>query len=131
MNEFHDQYQKEYGEFINGYQKTQYDGEDVGALIAKMAHQYAQHNTLLIDLQTKKDKMMVDILSTVEGSKPISVSKAEMLLKVSLEYIEAEKMEAHIKNIEQYINALKSLQKGLLNEYAHSKNIQMKNIMNF
>lgn len=122
MEGFHDQYQKEYSEFINGYQKTQYDGEDVGALIAKMAHYYAQHNTLLIDLQTKKDKMMVELLQTVEGIKPISVSKAEMLVRVTPEYIEAIKVEVHIKNIEQYINALKSLQKGLLNEYSISKN---------
>lgn len=122
MEDFHSQYQKEYSEFIAGYKKTQLDGEDIGFFIVKMAHYYAQHNTMLIDMTTRKDNALREIVRSEEGEKPISVAKAEIYVKVTPEYVEAKKMEAHIKNIEQYINSLKSLQKGLLQEYSYTKN---------
>lgn len=113
---------QEYSNFISNYKKGMCDGEDVGALVAKMAHYYMQHNTILVDLQTKVDRVMADTLQTAEGTKPISVSKAEMLVKVSPEYAEAHKMETDKENIEQCINALKSLQRGILREQGYMGN---------
>jgi hypothetical protein len=116
------QYQQEYNEFVANYKLRQVSAEEVGEIISRMAQYYGEKNNLLCSCSeglSKKAAMIVQSEDENTG-KPISVAKADILINATDESIAYNRGKTDLQNIEQYINALKSLQKGLLNEFAHS-----------
>jgi hypothetical protein len=53
-----------------------------------------------------------------DTGKPVSSAKAKILAAATEEYRLFLEVNAHLKNIEQYLNAMKYLQRGVLSEYA-------------
>jgi hypothetical protein len=62
-----------------------------------------------------------EFAGTVDPSgKAISATKAASLADATPEAAAYAEAKVHVQNIEQCINALKALQRGVLNEYAHA-----------
>ena len=114
-------YQIEYNEFIAGYKKGAADPESVGFLIVRMAQYFSEANIKVAEAEVAFNKVASTIADQIdEGSgKTISVAKADKYADATPEGNLLDMNKAHLSNLEQIINALKSLQKGVLNEYAH------------
>jgi len=114
-------YQIEYNQFVQNYKLGQVSGEQVGELIMRMVQYYSDKNVSLAGRDEVLNKKAAEIIMMVDEAtdKQISAAKAEVLTKATQEYTSAAKTKAHLQNIEQCINALKSLQRGILNEYSH------------
>jgi len=111
----------EYDNFMKTYQQGVTNGEQVGFLIARLAQHFATTNLQLAAkrvLLNKVELVNVNEIDEVTG-KQVSVAKANVMTSSSNENIQYKENETHLKNIESYINSLKSLQKGILNEYSH------------
>lgn len=120
-----EQYQTEYAEFLESYGKGITSGEDVGAVIARMAQYFVE-----INIKYGKALMAYNVAArTIEESsdddtgKPISSTKAKVISAATPQSEDLINAKMHIENIEQIINALKSLQKGILLEYSHVGNM--------
>ena len=114
-------YQVEYDTFIENYKLGATSPEQVGELVVRMVQYFCDKN---LSVATKgaifNSKAAENVEKIDENTgKPIAVSKADLLTKATPEYQMVAKAKAHLQNIEQCINALKSLQKGVLNEYSH------------
>lgn len=114
-------YMKEYNEFISSYKTKEISGEEIGEKITRMAQYYAIHNIRLLDANKKLSLVAMEKEAIVDEStlKQISSAKAKILTDATTEAHEYAEQKTHVQNIEQFINALKSLQKGVLNEYSH------------
>lgn len=115
------QYQIDYDLFMANYKKGVTSAEDIGTMIAKQAQHFADCNLLLGDLWealTAKAKTIHSSTDDITG-KSITSAKAAIMVDATEEAIKLNYSKIDRENIEQYINALKSLQKGLLNEYSH------------
>lgn len=114
-------YLDEYTKFIKDYHTKQVSGEEIGEVIARMAQYFSEYNSKLV--LSERDLYLVarDIEGRVDEmtGKAITSAKAENIIRSTTEYFESQKIKAHVQNIEQFINALKALQKGVLNEYSH------------
>ena len=121
MNEESQQYQIEYADFLKKYKKGVTSGEDVGEVISRMAQYFSTKNISVGIKDAALNKRATEIVNSFDDNtgKPISVSKADVLVKSTPEYEALAKEKVHLQNIEQFINALKYLQKGLLQEYSH------------
>jgi hypothetical protein len=119
------EYQKEYEAFIADYKIGQASAEAVGELIARMAQYYGEKNNLLALAHETKSKKAAEVFNSEDQAtgKPLTIGKAEVMVDATEEYAIYNKAKTDLQNIEQYINALKSLQKGLLQEYSHMGNI--------
>jgi hypothetical protein len=115
-------YMKEYEEFIANFRKTEVSGEEVGELIMKMAGHFARYNVRYGDALRAFSAVKSSFQSQIDVSsgKTMSSAKAELLADATPEANTYEMARIHINNIEQYINALKALQRGTLNEYSHA-----------
>lgn len=114
-------YLTEYKEFISTYKRGQVSGEEIGEVISRMAQYFAEKNMIL---GVKDEALHIVAAETVQKfddntGKPISVAKADILIKATDEFMAVKRTKVHLENIDQFINALKYLQKGVLNEYAH------------
>jgi len=116
-------YQKEYEEFIAQYQNSPTIAEEVGKMIAKMAQYFGQANALYGNAKKSYNEIASTVVQTEDNGKPISVSKADLLSRATPQAKDLIDREIDLKSIEMQINALKSLQKGVLNEYSHMGNI--------
>lgn len=114
-------YEVEYAEFMKKYKKGATDGERVGEVISRLAQYFSTKNISVSIKEAILAKKAAEIVNTFDDNtgKAISVSKADILIKATSEAEELYKEKAHLQNIEQFINALKYLQKGLLVEYQH------------
>ena len=111
-----------YEDFMDKYTAGQTGGEEVGAAIAKLASYYCNYNNIKEVYGASFFRKAAELIQQTDETtgKAISAAKADVLTKATDEYHQFSKFQTHIENIEQYINALKSLQKGVLQEYAHS-----------
>lgn len=113
-------YLTEYKNFIDSYKRGEVSGEEVGEVIIKMAQHYSRYNMEMVAKDRRVHVRAAEFESkTDENGKTISSTKAKVLLEATDEYYDYSIARAHLMNIEQFINALKSLQKGVLNEYQH------------
>ena len=114
-------YLTEYKAFIESFQQGAVSAEAIGEMIARLAQYFAETNLQI----SERDKMLNDVASRIvqemdeNTGKPISVAKADLLVKATPEAKGAKDSKTELQNIEQFINALKYLQKGVLNEYSH------------
>lgn len=115
-------YAQEYDQFMQTFKKTQVSGEEVGELIMRLGHYYARFNIRMVQaLNEFSGVQAVYMNGTDEATgKPMTASKAEVLADATPEAYAYEMARVHVQNIEQMLNALKSLQKGVLGEYAHA-----------
>ena len=115
-----EQYQAEYSDFIKNYQSGITTAEQVGFLVAKMAQYFSTANEVRGFAEKSKNRKLFDCEQEVDvNSKPLSSAKAQAKAAASEEYAQFITADLHLENINQLINALKTLQKGVLNEYAH------------
>jgi hypothetical protein len=114
-------YELEYLKFLDSYTKGQLDGEDLGMLIVKLAHHFSEYNNQVCQCEQYLTIVARDIEVRVDDDtgKVISSAKAKVLVAATKEASDLLKAKTHLENIEQYINALKSLQKGIMNEYSY------------
>lgn len=118
------EYLNEYKEFMSSFQKGVTTGEDVGILIARMAQYYADANFRFASTMVTYNKVAAEISnSTEESGKPLTVAKANTMAEATIQFENYLNEKVNIANIEQIINALKALQKGILNEYSHMSGI--------
>jgi vacuolar-type H+-ATPase subunit C/Vma6 len=116
-------YQIDFDNFLAEYKRSQVSGEEVGELIVRMAQHFAYHNMKLVVANRHLALVSKDIENRVdENGKSISSSKAKVFADSTQEAYDYEVAKAHVQNIEQIINSLKSLQKGILNEFSHMGN---------
>lgn len=114
-------YREDYDRFIEEYASGSTTGERVGEVIARMAQHFTTANMDYASALKAYNKIVSDIEGTIddESHKTISSTKAKSLANATEQSDKLIDTKAHLENIEQNINALKSLQKGLLNEYSH------------
>lgn len=112
----------DYEAFSNNFRKTEVSGEEVGEMVMRMAGYFARYNVRLGDAIRAYSAIKSDFQNQVDTTtgKAMSTAKAETLAASTVEAANYEMARIHVQNIEQYINALKSLQKGVLNEYSHA-----------
>jgi hypothetical protein len=112
----------EYETFVNTFKKTQVSGEEVGEMIVRMTNHYARINLRLASaLRTYSEVIKGYQTSTDEKTnKPMTSSKAEALAAATQEAGDYTVLKAHVQNLEQIINSLKALQKGVLMEYSNA-----------
>lgn len=112
------EYLTDFNNFMATYHRGEVSGEEVGELIARMAQHYAKYNLETVakerrlSLVAKENESKSD-----ENGKPISSTKAKVYTEATDEMADFNLSRAHLQNIEQMINSLKALQKGVLNEY--------------
>ena len=118
-------YVEVYEDFMANYNVGQTSGEVVGETIAILAQHYCSHNMMLGKTDQRYNKIMADLADKVdEGTgKMISVAKADILAKATKEYNDNFVTKINLQNIEQILNALKALQKGVLQEWQYSGTI--------
>jgi len=121
MNE----YKQKYDEFMTSYNAGSTSGEGVGEMVAILAQHYCNINMELGKRDGRYAAVYAERVDSIDEAtgKPISVAKAEALSKATEEYKRYQEAKMHLQNIEQCINSLKTLQKGILNEYSHVSSI--------
>lgn len=114
-------YMVEYNTFSSNYRLTEISGEEIGMLIMKMVAHYAKYNMKLKDALRDYSIVLRDFQTQIDPAtgKAMSSTKAESLAAATEVAARYSEMKIHISNIEQYINGLKALQKGVLQEYSH------------
>lgn len=117
-----EQYLIEYEEFMNKYKLTEISAEETGVLVMRMAHYYATMNLRLSAATRAIALVSRDIHNQVDPvtGKGITSSKAEILSDATDEAARYTEAKIHVANTEQLLNALKSLQRSLSNEYSNS-----------
>ena len=115
-------YQELYSGFITTYRRGMCSGEEVGEIIVKLAAYYADLNLAMVESERKLSLVARDIETRIDevSSKPISSAKAKVISDATPECHAFNVSRAHLQNVEMYIGAMKSLQRGLLVEYGNS-----------
>ena len=115
-------YTDEYDKFQSNFKKTEVSGEEVGEIIMRMAGYFARYNVRLSDALREYTLVKAEFQNQIDTAtgKAMSSAKAETLSAATKEGAAYELARVHVQNIEQYINALKALQKGVIIEYSHA-----------
>ena len=114
-------YQVEYDKFMESYKSQETSAEQVGEMISKLAQYFATYNQVLGGTWEALAKISKEINAETDefSGKPIAANKAEVKTNATPEASAHYSAKIDRENIEQYINALKALQKGVMNEYSH------------
>ena len=112
-------YRSVYDEFINSYKAGTTNAEEVGYVVTKMAQFFCDANMAMGQADEGYNRFFAQTMQLEEGGKSISAAKAKILADASDEARVLKTSKISLENIEQLINALKYLQKGMQNEYAH------------
>lgn len=115
-------YAADYEAFLGNFKKTEVSGEEVGEQVARMANYFIRYNLRMCDAlrNFSNKKAEFQAMTDPASGKPMSSTKAEMLADATPEAANYELARVHVLNIEQCINALKALQKGVLVEYSNA-----------
>lgn len=115
-------YMIEYEKFQNDFKLAETSGEEIGKVIMRMAGHFARYNMAMGEALRNFSTVKAVFQNATDPAtgKTTSSAKAELLADDTDEGYKYEMSRIHIQNIEQYINALKALQKGSLNEYSHA-----------
>ena len=113
-------YKVEYDAFVKEFGAREIDGREAGQVIVRMAAYYATYNLRLANALKAYSIALRDISNQTDVSgKSISSARATQIAEAIDEYHLYQLQKAHVANLEQFINALKALQRGLLNEYTY------------
>jgi hypothetical protein len=115
-------YLEDYSAFQTNFKRTQVSGEEIGEVVMKMAGYFAKYNVRMGDALRHFSVIKANFQNQVDAStgKPMSSSKAEILSEATDEAAIYQMARIHVNNIQEMINGLKSLQKGVLFEYANA-----------
>jgi hypothetical protein len=115
-------YMNDYETFVKNFRKTEVSGEETGELIMQMAGYFARYNVRLSDALRAFSLKKAEFQNQTDptSGKAMSTSKAEILADATPEAAVYELARVHVQNLEQYINSLKSLQKGIIIEYSNA-----------
>ena len=115
-------YKTEYDKFMEQYQTGTTDGEAVGQMIARLAQYFAMSNTEYGIAQKAFNKVArtIEEGSDEVSGKSLSSSKAKIIAAATPEHDALIEKKIDVENLEQTINSLKSLQRGLLSEWNYS-----------
>lgn len=120
MNEL--DYLKDYNAFLAEHKAGATDAETVGWLIVKMAQYFVNYNLQF----AQADFVFSQTASEFENQqdpttlKTLSSAKAKVMSEAHPSHQNKLNCEAHVRNLDTILNALKALQKSLLKEYSHS-----------
>ena len=117
------EYILEYQNFQNEFKRTETSPDQAGELIMHLAGHYARYNMRYADKLRRFSAVMAELINSVDpqSGKGMTASKAEILGKATPESAEYEMARIHINNLQEMINAMKSLQKSLSVEYGNSQ----------
>jgi predicted ATP-grasp superfamily ATP-dependent carboligase len=123
MEEEKQDYILAYTTFEENFKKTEVSAEEVGELIMHMTGFYIRYNVKLGNALRNFSAVKASFQANPDPQtgKAISSSKAEMLADDTSEAAIYEMARIHVNNIQEIINSMKSLQKGVMNEYAGSQ----------
>lgn len=115
------EYEKEYQLIVDKIKSSvEISSQEVGETIVKMAQFFGEAVKNLTSAEYSYTKKVVEFeQKTDENGKALSSTKAESFAKATPEYLAYSMAKGHVSIIEQQINGLKALQKGLSNEYSH------------
>jgi len=114
-------YKEEYSKFIAEYDRNVASGESIGSVIIRMAQYFAMANMNYATALNAFNRKAAEIEATIDATgKSISSSKAKIYSDATPENATLNYAKTDVENIEQFINATKALQKGILVEYQHS-----------
>lgn len=117
------EYQQEYDAFLKDYHSREIDAEEMGAFLARLAQIFAHFNMRLVAAQREVNLVARDIENRTDGTgKAITSAKAKVLVEASDEYDRYNTFKAHLENLEQYMSAVRALQRGAMAEYSTLKN---------
>lgn len=118
------EYQVEYKSFMERIaQNEPVDARSIGELVVRLAHYFSDSLGEQSKAEYTYQKTLVQFeKSTDEGGKALSSTKAENFAKGSPDYGALLSAKAHVLAIEQMINALKTYQRGVTNEFSHMGN---------
>lgn len=121
INPLDGSYQDEYEKFVTEFALKEVSAEEIGVVIARMAAHYMKYNLRMVRALKMYNNVKKDIYGQIDMStgKQVTASKAEVLSSATEAGHTYEEARAHVDIINQLINALKALQRGTLNEYAH------------
>ena len=119
------EYIDEYKEFIRNYKAGVTTGEDVGLLIAQMAQRFVEANLLYSTALIAYNKIAAMIEGTTDAGtgKTISSAKASVMTDATPESDALIQAKIDVGNLEQILNAAKSLQRGIMAEFSHTNNM--------
>ena len=115
-------YKTEYKEFLEAYESGTIDGEGAGKMIAILAQYFSMSNTeygISLKAFNKVARTIEEGSDEVSG-KSLSSSKAKIIAAATPEHDALIEKKIDVENLEQTINSLKSLQRGLLSEWNYS-----------
>lgn len=115
-------YEQLYSDFIKNYSLGSTTGEQVGELVARLAGYYPNYNQAMAKAERAYALTCRDeVLKTDEVTgKAVSATKAETVANASVDATAFKQARVHIQNLEMLIQSAKALQRGLLQEMAHS-----------
>ena len=118
------EYKEKYQSFLNDYHTGVTSGERVGFLIAELSNFFAEYNMLAGQQEKKLNQEAAKIVSGTDEvtGKPLSVAKADILIKATDQHADSKMTRIHLENIDGFLNSLKKLQLGILNEFSHMGN---------
>lgn len=113
-------YKEEFDTFMASYSAGAVSAEIIGREICQMAQYFCTANLDKAMAEKAFNKIYAQLSSATEDSgKPISSAKATIMAEATPEYEKLLDAKTEVENVDQMINALKSLQKGVLQEFAH------------
>ena len=113
------EYQTEYKSIVDKITShVEIGGQEVGEMIVKMAQFFGEAVGNLTSAEFSYRKKIDEFeRATDDTGKILSSTKAESRANATPEYLAYTTAKGHVNVIQEQINALKSLQKGLGNEY--------------
>jgi hypothetical protein len=116
-------YQQEYSDFLKEYHSKETDAEEMGAFIMRLAQIFADFNMKVVEAGRELSLVAQDIENRTDSSgKAISSAKAGTFIEATEEAYKYKTLKAHLENVEQFISAVRALQKGALGEFAAMRN---------
>jgi len=113
-----------YDNFLVDYQKNIADPLLASELLAKLTQLYTSYNMAMVAASRKMSLVARDIEMRVDDNgKQISSAKAVILVDATDEMFEYKTARAHVQNIEQLINSIKTIARLITNEYSVMGNI--------
>ncbi len=111
------QFLEEYQKFLNSYKSGLSNGEQIGEVIARMANYFAIANSKYGEALIAYNTVASSIEKTIDNNgKPISSAKSKILASATPESDALIRARINVESIQEIINSLKALQKGIIFE---------------
>jgi len=115
-------YQKEYDEFIENYKNAEpINGESIGLFICKLVQHFSGSNLAYGNAKIAYNRVAKESSDGVDENtgKTVSMAKATVVTDATTQASTLILTKIEVENLQEMINAMKSLQKGAINDYQH------------